>query len=110
MGRVKNKKKLLDVVSKMEWSGAEARVLLFLLAELKFKRFVKLKQRTIADFTGLRKGSVSKVIAELESQGVIMFDGTDRKKMKFSFEFLARFDEDDEDDEEDFEEEAESDD
>ncbi|MBE6106590.1 helix-turn-helix domain-containing protein [Anaerovibrio lipolyticus] len=108
MSKLKNKKKLLEVVSRMEWSGAEARVLLFLLAELKFKKFVKLKQRTIADFTGLRKGSVSKVIAELESQGVIMFDGTDRKKLKFSYEFLTRFE--DEDDEEDFEEEAESDD
>ena len=37
-----------------------------------------------------------------------MFDGTDRKRMKFSYEFLTRFE--DEDDEEDFEEEAESDD
>ena len=108
MSKFKTKKKLLEVVSKLEWSGAEARVLLFLLAELKFKKFVKLKQRTIADFTGLRKGSVSKVIAELESQGIIMFDGTDRKRMKFSYEFLTRFE--DEDDEEDFEEEAESDD
>ena len=105
--KIKKKSQLLDVISRMEWSGAEARVLLVLLAELKFKKFVKLKQRNIADFTGLRKGSVSKVIKKLKDQGLIMFDGTDRKKMKFCYEFLTLFEDDDE---EDFEEEEESDD
>ena len=111
--KILRKFQLIETLAKINWSGAQARTLLFLLSKLDLEKFRKVKQRSIVEATGLKKGTVSKVVQSLLDEGLLERDSEHPKHFRFSEDFLLRYedyDEDDEDDEEDFEEEAESDD